>query len=267
MAAGACGFGLEGKLALVTGGSRGIGRALSLGLAQAGADVVVVYREAAAAADEVVAQMRALGRRGFCVQQDLGDVAALPHLVETIWAEVGPVDILVNNAGMAVLEPFAKTTEATWDRTLSVNLKAPFFLSQQVAEGMIAEGRGGRIINISSTNGLQAEAYLAAYNASKGALELLTKSLAIELAPHSITVNAVAPGLIQTEIAQDFNAPDGFWECLLEHIPLGRMGTPEDCVGAVLLLASDMGAYITGQTIVVDGGIVCEQIPRLKFGA
>jgi glucose 1-dehydrogenase len=265
--ANATGFDLQKKLALVTGGSRGIGRALALGLARAGADVVVLYRAASSAAEEVVAQIRSLGRRGFCIQQDLADTAALPRLVETVWMEVGPIDILVNNAGMAVLEPFTRTSEATWDRTLAVNLKAPFFLSQQVALRMIQRGRGGRIINISSTNGLQAEAYLAAYNASKGALELLTKSLAIELAPHNITVNAVAPGLIQTEIAQDFDAPPGFWECLLEHIPLGRIGTPEDCVGAVLLLASDWGSYITGHTIVVDGGIVCEQIPRLKFGA
>jgi NAD(P)-dependent dehydrogenase (short-subunit alcohol dehydrogenase family) len=149
---------------------------------------------------------------------------------------------------------------------MNVNVKGPFFLAQELARGMIERGRGGRIINISSTNGLQAEAHLAPYNASKGALEMLTKSLAIDLSPYKITVNSVAPGLIETEIAEDFEVSGGFWEYLLEHIPLGRMGKPEDCIGAVVMLASEAGAYITGQTIVVDGGILCEQIPRLKFG-
>jgi len=259
-------FSLAGKTALVTGGSRGIGRGLALGLAKSGADVVVLFRQAAEAADEVVAQIRDLGRRGFAVQHDIGNVDGIPAVVGAVHDEAGAIDILVNNAGVAFLEPFHRVSQQTWDTTMNVNVKGPFFLAQELARGMIERGRGGRIINISSTNGLQAEAHLAPYNASKGALEMLTKSLAIDLSPYRITVNSVAPGLIETEIAEDFEVSGGFWEYLLEHIPLGRMGKPEDCIGAVVMLASEAGAYITGQTIVVDGGILCEQIPRLKFG-
>ncbi|MEN6345193.1 MAG: glucose 1-dehydrogenase [Armatimonadia bacterium] len=260
-------FSLEGKRALVTGGSRGIGRGLALGLAAAGAEVVVLFRQAEEAAQEVVEHILGMGRRACSIQAELADVEAFPRIVETIWSDFGAIDILVNNAGMAYLEPLTAVTVEHWDRTMNVNVRAPFFLSQQIALAMMQAGHGGRIINVSSTNGMQAEAYLAPYNASKGAVEMLTKSLAVELAPHHITVNAVAPGLIETEIGDDFQVAEGFWEYLLEHIPLGRLGRPEDCVGAVILLASEAGAYITGQTIVVDGGIVCEQIPRRKFGA
>ncbi len=259
-------FTLTGKRALITGGSRGIGKGLALGLAAAGADIAVIYRQAVQEAEEVVALARQAGRQAHAFQCDVAEVAQIPALVEHVWAEAGPLDILVNNAGLAFLEPFDQVTVASWERTMAVNVRAPFFLSQQVALRMIARGAGGRIINISSTNGFQAEAHLAPYNTSKGALELLTRSLAIDLSMHHITVNSVAPGLIQTDIGEDFEFAEGFWEYLQEHIPLGRVGTPEDCVGAVVLLASDAGAYITGQCIVVDGGIVCEQIPRLKFG-
>lgn len=257
---------LTGKRALVTGGSRGIGRGIALGLADLGADVVIVYRQAEEEAAQVVAEVRARGRKAGAYRHDLADAAGISALVERVWSEAGPLDILVNNAGLAFLEPFDRVTLESWQATLDVNVRAPFFLSQQAAVRMIARRRGGRIINISSTNGFQAEAHLAPYNASKGALEMLTKSLAIELAPHRITVNSVAPGLIETEIGDDFEVAEGFWDYLTEHIPLGRMGTPAECVGAVALLASEAGAYITGQTIVVDGGILCEQIPRLKFG-
>lgn len=259
-------FSLAGKTALVTGGSRGIGRGLAIGLAEAGADVVILFRQAAGEADAVVARIREAGRRAFAIQHDIANIDGIPAVVDAIHNEVGPIDILINNAGVAFLEPFHRVSQKTWDLTMDVNVKGPFFLVQAVARGMIEYGRGGRIINISSTNGLQAEAHLAPYNASKGALEMLTKSLAIDLSPYKITVNSVAPGLIETEIGDDFQVSGGFWEYLLEHIPLGRMGKPEDCIGAVVLLAGEAGAYITGQTIVVDGGILCEQIPRLKFG-
>jgi len=259
-------FDLSGRRAVVTGGSRGIGRGLALGLAQAGADVVVVFRQAERAAQEVVQAIEQMGREAHAFQHDVSYVEGVPGLVERIWSQVGPVDILVNNAGLASLETFDTVTSEGWDRTMGVNVKGPFFLSQQFAIRMIGRGRGGRVINISSTNGFQAEAHLAAYNTSKAALEMLTKSLAIELAPHSITVNSVAPGLIETEIADEFEVAPGFWEHVVEHVPLGHLGAPRDCVGAVVLLAGDAGAYITGQAIVVDGGILCEQIPRLKFG-
>ena len=260
-------FDLSGKRAFVTGGSRGIGRGIALGLAEAGADIAIAYRQATEAAEEVVTAIRGVGREALAFQYDLAEAEGIPALVEQVWTEAGPLDILVNNAGVACLEPFEEVTVDSWDLTMNVNVRAPFFLAQRVATRMIARRQGGRIINIGSTNGFQAEAHLAPYNASKGALEMLTKSLAIELAPHSITVNSVAPGLIETEIGDDFAVAEGFWEYVTEHIPLGRMGTPEECVGAVVLLASEAGKYITGQSIVVDGGILCEQIPRLKFAA
>jgi len=207
-----------------------------------------------------------MGREVACFQYDLAEIEGIAALVERIWNEAGPVDILVSNAGVATLQTFDAVTADTWNWTMNVNVAAPFFLAQQTATRMIQRNEGGRVINISSTNGHQGEAHLAPYNISKGALEMLTKSLAIELAPHRITVNSVAPGLIETEIGDDFEVAEGFWEYLTEHIPLGHLGTPEDCVGAVVLLASVAGAYITGQCITVDGGILCEQIPRLKFG-
>lgn len=259
-------FDLTGKRALVTGGSRGIGRALAVGLAAAGADVAIAFRKESAAADTALQLIRDQGRQAWAFQQDLADVAALPDFVERAWREAGPFDILVNNAGVAALEPFDRVTLETWNWTLNVNVTAPFFLTQQIALRMIARGQGGRIISISSTNGFQAEAHLAPYNVSKGALEMMTRSLAIELAACRITVNTVAPGLIRTDIGEEFELAPGFWEYVEEHIPLGRQGAPEDCAGAVVLLAGDAGAYITGQCIVVDGGILCEQIPRLKFG-
>ena len=260
------GLGLSGRKAVVTGGSRGIGRGLALGLAAAGADVAIIYRSAGQAAEEVLGEIRSLGRQAEAFQYDLSQPRGLDDLVATVWQQFGEIDILVNNAGVASLEPFDQVSLESWEFTFAVNVTAPFFLAQQMAVRMIARGAGGRIINISSTNGYQAEAHLAPYNASKGALEMLTRSLAVELAPHAITVNSVAPGLIETEIGDDFELAEGFWEYMLEHIPLGRLGKPADCAGAVVLLASDAGAYITGQCITVDGGILCQQIPRLKFG-
>jgi len=149
---------------------------------------------------------------------------------------------------------------------MAINTDAVFFLSQAVSERMIAAGTSGRIINTSSVNGLVAEAGLADYNASKGAIEMITKSLAIELGAHGITVNSLCPGMIATEIAEDFPLAEGFEDYFCQHIPLGhRFGTVEDCVGAVIFLASPAGSYVTGQNIVVDGGILCEQVPRLPF--
>lgn len=258
-------FDLSGRRALVTGGSRGIGRAISLALAECGADVAIIYRSAAQAAESVQAAIRAQGRSCVLYQQDLTQVEAIPDLVERIWQEAGPLHILVNNAGVAFPERYHKVTEEHFDRVMAVNLKAPFFLTKEVARRMAQAGIAGRIINIGSTNGFLAEADLSTYNVSKGGLEMMTKSFAIELAPHGITVNSVAPGLIQTEIVSE-EVPPSMWEYLLEHVPLGRIGTPQDCTGAVILLASDAGSYITGQHIIIDGGIICEQIPRLKFG-
>jgi len=254
------------RTALVTGATSGIGLAFARRFSADGCRLVLVARDAARLG-EVAEELR--GRHGTdseILPADLCDREQLDRVAARLRDGTPPVDILVNNAGIAFLEPFHKVSQKTWDLTMNVNVKGPFFLAQQVALSMIQRGAGGRIINISSTNGLQGEAHLAPYNASKGALEMLTKSLAIDLSPYNITVNSVAPGLIETEIGDDFEVAEGFWAYLMEHIPLQRMGKPEDCVGAVVMLAGEAGAYITGQTIVVDGGILCEQIPRLKFG-
>ncbi len=258
-------FDLTGKIALVTGGSRGIGRGIAIGLAQHGADVVIVYRSARADADGAAEAIRKLGRRAWVYQQDLAETDQLAALADRIWDGCGPLHILVNNAAVAYLERFDAITPEHWRRLMAVNLDAVFFLTQRVARKMADAGIKGRIINLSSTNGFVAEAGLAHYNASKGAIELLTRSLAIELGGHGITVNTVAPGLIETEIGEEFDLDPEFFDYYREHVPLEhRLGTVEDCVGAVVFLASRAGAYVTGQHVIIDGGVLCEQVPRMQ---
>ena len=258
-------FTLEGKAALVSGGSRGIGADIALALAEAGADVAVLYRSRQKQAEQTVAEIERLGRRAWAGQQDMGDVEHLERTVEAVIGELGKLDILVNNAGIAELRPFHLWDVDTVERTLRVNLTGPFFLSQHVARHLVDRGEGGRIVNVTSTNGFVGEALLAPYNASKGAMEMLTKSLAIELGPHKITVNSVAPGLIGTEIGMGFPLRQEFWDYALEHIPLGELGQARDVAGAVVFLACEAGRYVTGQHIIVDGGLTAEQFPRMQF--
>ena len=259
-------FDLTGKKALVTGGSRGIGRGIAIGLAEHGADVAIAYRSAETEAGEVVDAVEAFGRRGWSYRQDLAETDALPDLVKRVWTDAGRIDILVNNAGFAYLERFDAITVDHWRRVMAVNLDAVFFLSREVGRRMIASAIKGRIINLSSKNGFVAEAGLAHYNASKGGLELLTQTLAIELGAHGITANTIAPGIIETEIAGEFDIDPGFFDYYHEHIPLEhRFGNVEDCVGAAIFLASRAGAYMTGQHLIIDGGVLCEQVPRLQF--
>ena len=259
-------FDLSDKVALVTGGSRGIGRGIALGLAQHGADVAILDLPTALQAADIVAQIESLGRRAWAFEQDLSRTEALSTLADSVWRQTGRVDILVNNAGLAFLEPFNEVTVESWNRVLAVNLDAVFFLTQRLAEHMIQSGIKGRVINLSSKNGFVAEAGLAPYNASKGGLELLTQSLAIELGQHGITVNTIAPGVIETEIAGEFDIDPAFFDDYRQHIPLeGRFGIVEDCVGAAVFLASAAGSYMTGQHLIIDGGVLCEQMPRLRW--
>jgi NAD(P)-dependent dehydrogenase (short-subunit alcohol dehydrogenase family) len=260
-------FDLTGKVALVTGGSRGIGAEISLALARAGADVAVIYRSRRQEAEDIAATIRGLGRRALPLQQDTGDPATVGECVRQVVAELGQVDILVNNAGIADLVPFLQVDHATLERTLRVNVMGPFFLAQEVARHLVQRGAPGRIVNITSTNGFVAEALLSPYNASKGAMELLTKSLAIELGPHRITVNSVAPGIIGTDIGNDFPLKPAFWDYAREHLPLGRFGRAEEIAGAVVFLASEAASYMTGQHIIIDGGLLADQFPRLQFFA
>lgn len=255
---------LQEKIALVTGSSRGIGRAIALGFAKEGGDVIVSYVKNKEAAREVVSQIKQMGRKSVALQADLGKLPDIKRLVERSWAEFGRIDILVNNAGVAYIEPFDKITEETWDRTLGVNLKGTFFCSQEVARLMIKNKIKGKIINMSATNGKMAEADTAHYNASKGGVDMLTQSLAIELAPCGINVNGLAPGVIKTEIDVDFFADPEFEEHYRRNIPLGKFGEVEECVGAAIFLATADSSYITGHTIVIDGGLTTQQVPKLE---
>ncbi|MFB9579074.1 SDR family NAD(P)-dependent oxidoreductase [Streptomyces yanii] len=259
-------FDLTGRTAVVTGAARGLGRSFAVGLAEAGADVVLVDLPGADGVAETAAAVEALGRRSWTYGQDLADIEALAGFVDTVRAETGPLHILVNNAGTAALERFNEITPASWSHIMRVNVDAVFFLSQRIAEHMTADGVAGRIITITSKNALVAEAGLAHYNASKAAAQLLTETLAVELAPHGITANTLAPGMVETPIDGEFPFDrEAFESAYRERIPLGRYAQPDECVGALLLLASDAGAYLTGARLVVDGGVLADQMPRMRF--
>ncbi|MEV0787168.1 SDR family oxidoreductase [Streptomyces sp. NPDC050423] len=259
-------FDLTGRTAVVTGAARGLGRSFAVGLAEAGADLVLVDLPGAEGVAETAAEVEALGRRCRTYGQDLADVEALPGFVDAVRAETGPLHILVNNAGTAALERFNEITPASWSHIMRVNVDAVFFLSQRIAEHMTADSVAGRIITITSKNALVAEAGLAHYNASKAAAQLLTETLAVELAPHGITANTLAPGMVETPIDGEFPFDrEAFESAYRQRIPLGRYARPDECVGALLLLASDAGAYLTGARIVVDGGVLADQMPRMRF--
>ena len=254
---------LEDKKALVTGGSRGIGRALSLGLAREGCDVLVNYARNHQAAQEVVREIEQLGRKAFAVQADVSSLPDITRLVQQATDKLGQIDILINNAGVAFIEPCLQVSERTWDTTLNTNLKGAFFCSQLVARHMIAAKIKGAIINLSATNGTVAEADTVHYNASKGGLEMVTASMAVELAPHGIRVNAIAPGIIRTDIDEKFFADPAFKRHYGMHIPMQRFGEAEECVGAVVFFASDESSYITGQSLIIDGGLTSDQCPKM----
>ncbi|MEU9206340.1 SDR family oxidoreductase [Streptomyces sp. NPDC048332] len=259
-------FDLTGRTAVVTGAARGLGRSFAVGLAEAGADLVLVDLPGAEGVTETASAVEALGRRCRVYGQDLADTEALAGFADTVRAEAGPLHILVNNAGTAALERFNEITPAGWSRIMRVNVDAVFFLSQRVAEHMTADAVAGRIITITSKNALVAEAGLAHYNASKAAAQLLTETLAVELAPHGITANTLAPGMVETPIDGEFPFDrEAFESAYRERIPLGRYAHPDECVGALLLLASDAGAYLTGARLVVDGGVLADQMPRMRF--
>ncbi|MFJ4770980.1 SDR family NAD(P)-dependent oxidoreductase [Streptomyces uncialis] len=260
-------FSLAGRTALVTGAARGLGRAFAVGLAEAGADLVLVDLPDAPGLAQTAAAVRAHGRRADVHTQDLARTEELSALADRVRADLGgPLHILVNNAGTAALERYNTITPESWQRVMRVNVDAVFFLSQRIAEHMIADGVPGRIITVTSKNALVAEAGLAHYNASKAAAQLLTETLAVELAPHGITANTLAPGMVETPIDGEFPFDrEEFEAAYRARIPLGRYADPDECVGALLLLASDAGAYLTGTRLVVDGGVLADQMPRMRF--
>jgi NAD(P)-dependent dehydrogenase (short-subunit alcohol dehydrogenase family) len=242
-------FRLEGKRALVSGGTRGIGLGAAVALADAGAAVTITARTAADV-DRVITELREAGYRAEGRAIDVTDTSAVRAFIET--AE--PFDILVNNAGSARHAAVGEITEADYEAVLDINLKATLFVSQAVAARLIGEGRPGSIITISSQMGHVGGPQRTVYAASKFAVEGMTRAMAIELGPHNIRVNTICPTFIETELTAKTLADPAFREWVLSKIKLGRLGQVEDIMGPVLLLASDAGALITGSSLMVDGG-------------
>jgi 3-oxoacyl-[acyl-carrier protein] reductase len=244
---------LEGKTALVTGASRGIGKAIALRLAKEGANIAINFAGNVAAAEEVKAAIEADGGKAILVQADVSDSAAVDAMVKTVVDTFGGIDILVNNAGITRDGLLMRMKEEDWDAVLNTNLKSIFLCTKAVSKLMMKK-RSGRIVNMSSVVGVNGNAGQANYSAAKAGAIGFTKSMAKELAGRGITVNAIAPGFIQTDMTAVL--PEAVKESMAKSIPLGRLGAPEDIAGAVLFLVSDCASYITGQVINVDGGMV-----------
>jgi 2-dehydro-3-deoxy-D-gluconate 5-dehydrogenase len=244
-------FKLDGKVALVTGAGRGLGKAMAIGLGEAGADLALV----GATSTEPTAQaLRRLGRRVCQVQANLLETEAVSRIVSATLQEFGRIDILVNNAGIIRRAPVLEFSEADWNEVLRVNQSSLFFLAQAVAKEMVSRGQGGKIINIASMLSFQGGIRVAAYTASKSAVLGLTRALANELAPHRINVNAIAPGYMETDNTAALRSDPQRNAEILARIPAGRWGAPEDLQGAVVFLASAASDYLHGYTIAVDGG-------------
>jgi len=244
---------LEGKVALVTGGSRSIGRAIGLALAREGATLAVNYVSHAEAAQSVVREVEVLGGRALAVRADTSQRSQVQAMVEEVETRLGPIDILVNNAGVQKRVYFLDLAEEDWDWMLDVNLKGCFLVGQAVAARMKARGRG-KIINISSEAAGFPAQRMTAYCVSKAGVTMLTKCMALELAPHGIRVNALAPGLTRTDINRKDLEDESFLKMRVARIPLGRVMNPEDLLGAAVFLASADSDSMTGTTLQVDGG-------------
>jgi NAD(P)-dependent dehydrogenase (short-subunit alcohol dehydrogenase family) len=247
-------FSLTGRRAVVTGLSQGIGAAIATGLAQAGADVVGIHLgdpEAGAATEQAI---RDAGRRAIIVQGDTGDPATVDALAATAVAELGGIDIWVNNAARLMVKPFLEITDADWHGLLAANQHGYFYGCRAAARQMVAQGGGGRIVNVTSAADILVLAELAAYIAAKGAIVALTRTLGVELAAYGITVNAIAPGATETPLNQEAYTP-AVREAYAQRIALGRIGTPEEVADATVFLASDASRYITGHELVCDGGL------------
>jgi NAD(P)-dependent dehydrogenase (short-subunit alcohol dehydrogenase family) len=246
-------FDLTGRAALVTGGSKGLGQAMARALACAGADVVIAARHPAELEAGLAAILEGTTARGVWLAADLADRAAVERLAAGAQAAYGKIDILVNNAGTNRIAPIERVTDAHWDEVLALNLTAPMVLSRALA-GPMKERSWGRIIHISSVFGAVSRAERNAYSASKAGLLGLTRSMALELASHGVTVNAILPGIFETPLTQTMHSDAARRQWFTDRVPMGRWGRPEELSGPLLLLASDAGAYITGTCLAVDGG-------------
>jgi glucose 1-dehydrogenase len=246
---------LDGKVAAVTGGDQGIGRAIVERLAAEGADVALCYRSNRAGAEEVVSAVQRAGRKAAAIQCDVGKVEEGQRFIDEAVRQLGRIDILVNNAGLERRADFWEVTEQDYDLVLDVNLKGPFFVTQAFVKHRMQAKAGGKVINISSVHEELPFPHFASYCASKGGMKMVTRNLSIELAPLGITINSIAPGAIETPINKKLLNNPVTLKSVLDNIPLKRLGKPEDVAGIAAFLASSDSDYVTGTTYFVDGGL------------
>ncbi|HQT77736.1 MAG TPA: 3-oxoacyl-ACP reductase family protein [Rhodopila sp.] len=244
---------LKDQVALITGGSRGIGRATALLFAQEGADIAFCHLQDDAQAEITAAEIRALGRRAMHRSVDVADIAATRAFAQAVTAAFGPIDILFNNAGMNIRKPFPDYTEAEFDRIVSVHLKGMFFMAQAVYPAMVARGQGC-IINVASQRGLKGAVNAAPYSAAKAGIIGLTRALSWEAAPKGVRVNAIAPGPIETDLTATMDPADR--QAFIDSLPAGRFGRPEEIAATALLLAGPEGGFYVGATLSPNGGDV-----------
>jgi len=247
---------LTGKIAVVTGSGSGIGQAIAERLAQEGASLVVDYRDHIEQAQDTQQKIAAAGGKSILVHADVSNLADCTNLIEQAWQQLGGCDILVNNAGIEKSANFVDVTEADFDAVMDVNFKGAFFLTQAFVRKLVAAKKPGRVINISSVHEDMVFPHFSTYCASKGAMRMLMRDLCVELGPLGITVNNIAPGAINTPINASLLADKPKLDALLANIPLGRLGKPEEVAGVAAFLASDDGAYVTGSTYFLDGGLI-----------
>ena len=244
-------FKLDGKVAIVTGAARGLGQGMALGLAEAGADIALVD---ILDMTESKAKIEAIGRKCIGITADLSKKESVDTIVNATVEQMGGIDILFNNAGIIRRAPITEFTEKDWDEVMNINLRTLFFLSQAVGKQMIKQGRGGKIVNTASMLSFQGGIFVPSYTASKSAVMGLTRLLANELGAHNINVNAIAPGYMATDNTKALREDPDRNKAILDRIPAGRWGTPEDLQGVAVFLASAAADYMQGYTIAVDGG-------------
>lgn len=246
---------LEGKTVLVTGASTGIGRAAAIGAAQHGANVIINYHSRDDDADACIAAIEATGQRGLAIKGDVAEAATARDFVDKAVSEFGRVDVMVSNAGICPFHSFLDMPAETLERTLRVNLHGAYYMCQAAAKRMVDQGDGGAIVAVSSISALVGGEYQTHYTPTKAGVHSLMQSTAIALGRHGIRCNSVLPGTILTEINKDDLADEAKRKYMEQRVPLGRLGQPEDMVGPIVFLASDMAAYVTGAALLVDGGM------------
>jgi 2-deoxy-D-gluconate 3-dehydrogenase len=244
-------FDLDGKVAIVTGASRGLGKAMAIGLAKAGADVVVTD---ILDVSKVVEEIKKIGRKSTGLLVDVSNKSSVEAMVKQTLEKFGRIDILVNNAGILRMGNAESLSKDDWDKVINVNLTGQFLCAQAVGAQMIQLKKGGRIINISSIAGIGGYSQAVAYNASKAGVISLTKTLAVEWARHNINVNAICPGVFATDMTADFLESEEFKKSIKNNVPLGRYATPDEIIGTTIYFSSKASDYVTGHSLVIDGG-------------